>query len=213
MDAFAAWLGGVPLGLLYLFIFLAALVEGILPLMPGDVAAALLAFLAARAGGDLALTITLVTTGSILGAIIMWGIGRRYGVDLLKRLFHRMGWSGAEHRTEEAEQRVAVAYRRYGWGALFVSRFLPGVRAVVPAVAGAMRLPFWEITIIFTVASTLWYGGISWIAFRVGKDWESVRAAITGFARDVGLGAFGLAAVLLLLFWRHRRRVARGNRA
>jgi membrane protein DedA with SNARE-associated domain len=211
MEAFAAWLGEVPLGLLYLFIFLAALIEGILPLMPGDVAAALLAFLAARAGGDLALTITLVTTGSILGAIIMWGIGRRYGVELLKRLFHRMGWAGAEHRTEAAEHRVAVAYRRSGWVALFVSRFLPGVRAVVPGVAGAMRLPFWEITIIFTVASTLWYGGISFIAFRVGKDWESVRTAIGGFARDVGLGAVAVAGLLLLLFWRARRK--RGPRA
>lgn len=210
MDALTAWLGGVPLGALYLFIFLAAFIEGILPLMPGDVAAALLAFLAARSGGDLTITITLVTSGSILGAIVMWSIGRRFGGAALARLFHRLGWAGAEHRSEEAQQRVALAYRKSGWVALFVSRFLPGVRSVVPAVAGAMKLPFWEVAIIFTVASTIWYGGISLIAFRVGRDWETVRGTVGAFAKDVGLGAIALAGLLVLLFWRARRKRALG---
>ena len=70
-----------------------------------------------------------------------------------------------------------------------MSRFLPVVRSVVPAVAGAMRIPFWEVAIIFTVASTIWYGGISWIAFRVGKDWETVRGAVGGFAKALPGGS------------------------
>lgn len=213
MDALVGWLSGVGLGVLYLFIFLASLIEGVVPVMPGDIAAALLAFLAARAGGDLGLTITLVTTGSILGAIVMWGIGRRFGAEALARVFHRLGWRGAEHRTEEAEQRVEKAYRQYGWIALFVSRFVPGVRAVVPAVAGALRLPFWEAILIFTVASTLWYGSISWIAFRVGRDWETVRSTIQAMARDVGLGAIAAAALLLVVvLWRRRRGRSDGPR-
>lgn len=208
MDAFAAWLGGVPLLALYAFIFFAALIEGIIPLMPGDIAAALLAFFAARSGGELTITVALVSAGSVLGAIVMWGIGRRFGADWLARVFHRLGWAGAEHRTEAAERRVLDAYRQYGWVALFVSRFLPVVRSVVPAVAGAMKLPFWEVAIIFTVASTIWYGGISWIAFRVGKDWETVQGAVASFAKDVGLGAIALAGLLVLLFWRARRKRA-----
>lgn len=210
MDALMGWFGGIPLGALYAFIFGASLAEGILPLMPGDVAAAFLAFLVARAGGALAPTITAVTAGSILGAIVMWWIGRRYGAEWLAGRLRRMGLVKAEHRVEQAEHRVEAAYRQYGWVALFVSRFVPGLRGVVPAAAGAMRIPLWEVTAIFTIASALWYGGISWIAFHVGRDWHSVKAAIATVARDVGLGAVVAALVLVLIGWRlvKRRRDA-----
>ena len=111
---------------------------------------------------------------------------------------------------EAAEHRVEAAYRQYGWVALFVSRFLPGLRAVVPAAAGALKIPFWEVTIIFTIASGVWYGGISWIAFHVGRDWESVRDAVVKVGRNVGIGAILAAMVLIIIGWRliKRRRTA-----
>lgn len=197
-----SWLGGVPLGALYVLIFTASLVEGVVPLMPGDVAAALLAFFAARAGGALTPTIIAVTAGSVVGALIMWWLGKRYGSDFLARQLHRMGLTKAEHQVEVAEHKVEAAYRQYGWVALFVSRFLPGLRAVVPAAAGALRIPFWEVTVIFTLASTIWYGGISWIAFRVGRDWTTVKETVLTVGRDVGLGAIVAALVLVIVGWR-----------
>lgn len=206
MSGFLAWLAAVPVAALYAFLFLATFVEGLVPPTPGDVAAAFLAFLVARDGGSLAVTVTAVTAGSIGGSVVMWGIGRRFGAEWITRVFHRLGWRQTEQRAEDAERRVESAYRRYGWVALFVSRFVPGVRGVVPAVAGALRLPFWEVFLIFTAASTLWYGVIGWIAFRVGADWEAVRAALSAFGQDAGLGAVAAALLLLLVFLRMRRR-------
>jgi membrane protein DedA with SNARE-associated domain len=210
MESMMGWLGDVPLAALYALIFAASLVEGVLPLMPGDVAAALLAFFAARAGGHLTPTIIAVTAGSVIGALIMWWLGGRYGASYLAKLLHKLGLTKAEHQVEEAEHRVEAAYRQYGWVALFVSRFLPGLRAVVPAAAGALRIPFWEVTIIFTLASGIWYGGISWIAFHVGRDWESVRDAVVRVGRNVGLWAIIAALVLVMVGWRlvKRRRAA-----
>jgi membrane protein DedA with SNARE-associated domain len=202
VESLTGWLGGVPLCVLYALIFAASLVEGILPLMPGDIAAALLAFFAARAGGALTPTIVAVTAGSVLGALVMWWLGRGYGADFLARQLHRFGLTSVEHQLEEAEHRVEAAYRQYGWVALFVSRFLPGLRAVVPAAAGALKIPFWEVTVIFTLASTIWYGGISWIAFRVGRDWTAVKEAVLTVGRDVGLGAIVAALLLVIVGWR-----------
>lgn len=213
MDALTGWLSGESLGMIYLLIFLAAFIEGIIPVMPGDVAAALLAFFAARAGGELAPTILVVTSGSVAGALVMWWIGRRFGADWVAHRVGRMGFGNAEQKIEAAEHRVEDAYRQYGWVALFVSRFLPGVRAVVPAAAGALRIPLWEVTAIFTIASGIWYGIISWLAFRVGEDWATVRQQLEVVARDVGLGAIGAALVLVLLGWRlwRRRRAAKAK--
>ena len=215
MDAMATWLAGVPLVALYALLFGASFIEGVIPLFPGDLATAMLAFFAARAGGALVPTITVVTSGSIGGAIVMWWVGRRFGAEWLAHQMGRFGFAKTEHRVEVAEQRVEDAYREYGWVALFVSRFVPGVRAVVPAAAGAIGLPLWEVTAIFTVASLLWYGGISWIAFHVGRDWPSVRQTLEEVARDVGIGAIAAAVILLLLVWRlwRRRRQARAGDA
>ena len=141
----------------------------------------------------------------------MWWAGRRFGAEWLARRIGRLGFTNTEERVEAAEQRVENAYRQYGWIALFVSRFLPGVRAVVPAAAGAIGLPLWEVTAIFSLASLIWYGGISWIAFHVGRDWESVRVTLEGVARDVGLGAIAAAAVLALLIWRLWRKRRRSR--
>ncbi len=204
------WLSSLPLEALYAFIFLASLLEGIVPLMPGDVAAALLAFLGARAGGRLAPTILMVTAGSVLGGLVMWWIGRRFGAEWVAHRIGKLGFGGGEAKVEEAEHRVEDAYRQYGWVALFVSRFVPGVRAIVPAAAGALRIPFWEVTLIFSVASGLWYGAICWIAFRVGEDWHAVQRQLEVLARDVGIGAIVAAVVLVVVGWRlWRRRRAR----
>lgn len=213
MDALLGWLSGASVETLYLLIFVAALVEGVVPIMPGDVAAALLAFTAARAGGRLVPTIIAVTAGSVMGAILMWWVGRRFGAEWVAHRIGRLGFGGGEARIEEAEHRVERAYRQYGWVALFVSRFLPGIRAVVPAVAGALRVPFWEISIIFALASGIWYGLISWIAFRVGEDWATVQEQLERVMRDVGIGAIVAGVVLVLVGWRlwKRRRAAKAS--
>lgn len=210
MDALTGWLGGVPVGALYALIFSASFLEGLLPIVPGDVAAALLAFYAARAGGNLAPTIAAVTTGSVLGALIMWWLGRHYGAEWLGHQMRRLHLVKSEAAVGAAGERVEAAYRQYGWVALFVSRFLPGVRSVVPAIAGALKIPLWEVAAIFTIASSLWYGGISYIAFHVGRDWSTVRETTMRVLRDVGIGAVAVALVLVAIGWRlwKRRRAA-----
>jgi len=206
VETVLAWVSGIPLGVVYLLIFLTAVAEGLIPLVPGDIVAALLAFIAARSGGTLVLTATLVTFGSVSGALMMWWLGRRYGAAWLAARVDRLGLHRTGSGMEQAEAKVEAAYRRFGWTALFVSRLVPGVRAVAPAAAGALRIPFWEVALLFTAASAVWYGLIVWVAFQVGTDWATVRARLELVLRDVG----GVAALVILLlgvaFWQWRRR-------
>lgn len=209
MEALLGWVQGIPLGAVYLLVFLTAVAEGLLPVVPGDVVAALLAFIVARSGGAFAVTTLLVTAGSVSGALGMWWLGRRYGAAWLAARIDALGFHRTGGGMEAAEARVEAAYRRFGWVALFASRLVPGIRAVAPAAAGALRVPFWEVTLLFAAASLLWYGLIVWIAFRVGTDWEAVRARMEGVLRDVGGGAALVFLLLGLAFWRWRRRRAR----
>lgn len=206
-------LAGLPVEALYALIFGASFAEGVLPPVPGDVAAAFLAFLSARFGGLWLPTTLAVVLGSVGGNCIVWWVGRRYGAEWLAHQMARFKLVRSEELAETAEHRIENAYREYGWVALFISRFIPGLRAMAPAAAGALRVPLWETAAILFAASAIWYSLITWIAFRVGSDWESVKAALVRLGRDFGLGATGLAVLAgLVIWWLIRRRRARAGR-
>lgn len=206
------WLSGLGPDALYALIFLASYVEGVLPPVPGDAAAAFLAFLSARAGGSWLPTTLAVSLGSVGGNTVVWWLGRRYGTRWLAHQMARFKLTRSEETAERTEKRIEDAYRQYGWVALFLSRFIPGARAMAPAAAGALRIPLWETLAILFVAAFAWYGVIVWIAFKVGSDWPAVRAALAQFAQGAGLGALGLVVLLAgLVWWLWRRRRARGK--
>lgn len=210
LQGFIDGLEGLSAGSMYVLMGTLAFVEGALPPVPGDVAAAFLAFLSARAGGLWFPTTLVITTGSVGGASIVWWVGRRFGAEWLTHKLGRIGLAKSELKVERAEHRIEDAYRKYGWVALFLSRFIPGVRAMVPIAAGAMRVPLWETLGIMWISSFMWYSVLVWIAMKVGTDWEDVKATMTRFAQGAGLGALALALVLGGIGWwmwrRHKRR-------
>src|SRR6185369_4349752 len=120
--------------------------------------------------------------GNVGGAMVMYALGRRYGADRLeRRLLGERGFA--------AEARIATLYGRYGIAALFLSRFLPGVRAVVPPVAGALRIPIARAFVAIGLASALWYGLITYIGFYLGTDWESLLAMLRRYGTLAGIVA------------------------
>ncbi len=196
------WLSTIPLGALYALLGIAAFIEGIFPPVPADLVVALGSFLAARRGASLPFTAGCIVVGSVGGAMVVYAIVRRFGAGWLHARLQKAG-------IDNVEKRLEMMYSHYGMTALFVSRFLPVFRAVAPPMAGAMRVPPVRTAAVFVLASSIWYGAIAWIAFRVGDDWMGMQAAVRHFARRVGVVAL-VAAVLfgLIVFIMIRRRAA-----
>ena len=113
-------------------------------------------------------------------------------------------WAG-----KGAEQRLMALYGKYGLPALFISRFLPAVRAVVPPFAGAMKLPRIPVAIAVGAASGIWFAFITFIAFRAGEDWEALYATIMRSGRFIAIVAAALVAIVAVAILISRRRKAR----
>lgn len=211
LQPFLSWIEGLGSGTLYVLMAGLAFVEGAAPPIPGDVTIAFLAFLSARAGGLWLATTLAITTGSVCGNSVTWWLGRRFGADWLTHQLGRLGFAKKELESDRAEKRIESAYDQYGWIALFISRFIPGVRAMTPIAAGAMRVPLWETLGVLWISSFIWYGVLIWIAMKLGRDWEGVKAGIARFAQGAGIGALALAAVIaavVWIVWRRKRRSA-----
>jgi membrane protein DedA with SNARE-associated domain len=190
------WLTGLPPVALYLALAVVAGIENVFPPFPADTVVAFGAFLAARGEATLLGVILATWVGNVAGAMLMYALGRRFGAEAMAR---RLGGKAAFARFERF-------HARYGMASLFLSRFLPGVRAVVPPVAGALRIPAVRAGLLMAAASAIWYGTIAVIAFRVGDDWERLRDAVGSSVRTMGLVATIVVVVALVVLWMRRRR-------
>jgi membrane protein DedA with SNARE-associated domain len=95
---------------------------------------------------------------------------------------------------------------KYGAISLVLSRFVPGVRALVPPFAGALRISPLTTMLSLSLASAVWYGLVSYVAFRAGADWSSLVARITRYGRLAAIGAVAVIAAGALVWWLRRRR-------
>ena len=102
--------------------------------------------------------------------------------------------------------KLAEFYSRQGPKVIFVSRFLPGFRAVVPIFAGTSGLGFVRTAIPIGVASAIWYGTIVYAGATAGRNWEELRAMLDQSGRWMGLGAAILMMGVGILWWRTRQR-------
>ena len=188
-------LTALPAAVLYLVLGLVAAIENVFPPAPADTVVAFGAFLAARGQATLAGAFLATWVGNLAGAMAMYAAGRRFGAERLER---RLGNGGAAARLHEF-------YARRGALALFVSRFLPGIRALVPPFAGAARLPAGRTAIIIGGASAIWYGVIIILAYRIGADWATLQAKMAQWQRGLVIAA-AIAAVVGATIWLLRRR-------
>jgi LPXTG-motif cell wall-anchored protein len=107
---------------------------------------------------------------------------------------------------EGAELRVRHWYNKFGLPALFLSRFLPAVRAVVPPLAGAIRVPVVGAIAAIATASTIWYATVAILAYRLGAEWSRIASAIQRFQMTAAIVAGAIVIVGVAAWWLIRRR-------
>ena len=193
------WLGTLPEPLLYGAILLAAFAENIFPPLPADTVVALGAFVAARGNGSAIGAWSATMVGNIGGAMLMFALGKRHGMPWLAKRMPSV-FAG------KASEKFIERFNRQGIGAVVVSRLLPGVRAVVPPVAGALGVGAVRAALAMALASGVWYGLVCWLAFRAGADAEILLARIAQHQRTVGLVAGAIVVVGGIWFFARRRK-------
>ena len=189
MQSMLDWVSALPEWALYAILFAAGTVENIFPPFPSDVLIAFGGFLLAQgARGSMLGVFLSVWVSNVASAMAVYALGRRYGAKRVE------GWVGGRH-VEQREARLKKLFDRFGMPAIFVSRFVPGVRAIVPAFAGALKLsPGW-VTAMVASASALWYGLITIIAFRVGSDWERLKGVVASYGKIAAIVGGGLLII------------------
>jgi membrane protein DedA with SNARE-associated domain len=199
MGGLIAWLTQLPLAFLYPLMAIVAAIENVFPPIPADTVVALGSWLAGRGEGSALAAFATTWVGNVGGAAAMYLAGRRHGASWMRRRFPRL-------TDEKSEERLRLMYGKYGIAALVVSRLIPGIRALVPPFAGALHIPPVQAIGAMAIASAVWYGIISYVAFHADAGWSELTRLIQRSGTLVALTATVLLAVGLGAWYFQKRR-------
>ena len=201
METIAAALRALtrlPPLLLYLLLGAGAAVENVAPPVPADTFVLAGALLAAEGAAE-PLTVFLVTWSfNVLSAIGVYAVAWHYGRRFFKMPIAR--WLLREHQLEQ----IGSFYHTWGVPAIFLSRFLPAWRAMVPVFAGVARVRALKVVPPLAIASALWYGILVYLGVFMGRNLETVVRWFGGI-NDVLLWiAAGIGVGVAVWWWRTR---------
>ena len=196
LDALAS----LPLVPTYLVLMALSALENVFPPVPADIAVALGAFLARRGEVSVVPLAALCWLANLASAAGTYVVGRRHG-----RGFFRDGW-GRKLMPPEVLAALEEAYARWGTSGIFLSRFLPGVRAAVPPFAGVAGLPAARALVPAAIASAIWYAFLAFAGYQVAENWDAVKALVADTNRVLGIAALVVAVIALVWLRRRSRR-------
>lgn len=198
VDRFLDWVASLPELVVYAILMALSALENVFPPVPADVAVVLGAFLARRgvtSPAALGFWCWLANTASAAG---MYYYARAHG-----RRFFASGW--AQHLVpDDAMAEIERAYARHGVLGIFLSRFLPGVRAAVTPFAGVVGMPPARALLPAAAASAIWYAALVAIGYSLAANWEAAKALVGDLNRVLGLLAVAATAAIAWWLWRRR---------
>jgi len=156
MASFGHW---IYIGLFALIFIETGLV--VFPFLPGDSMLFLSGSLAAMAGSGLniSLLVVMLILAAILGDGCNFELGKRYGYRLTNSRYLKRVFKPA--RLAAAQQ----FFEKHGPAAIFLGRFVPVVRTLVPFTAGMTGMSYRK----FAIFNCL--GAVSWILVTLGTGY------------------------------------------
>src|SRR5262249_36641894 len=119
-------------------------------------------------------------------------------------LLRRRGWLVGATPARLATMERLVA--RYGAAAVFVARFLPGLRFLAGPLAGVTNLPFPRFFAAHALGVLVFVPIIVGLGYTLGHAVGPYVEQWRGTARQLGLVALaGLLVVTLVVIWQRRR--------
>lgn len=193
------WLAALPPLLTYVVIGAGAAVENIIPPIPADTFVLLGAFLAESGRANVLVVFIVTWVCNVGSAVGVYGLAHRYG----ERFFTtRIGHALLQPRQIE---QIGHFYGRWGTPAIFVSRFLPAFRALVPVFAGVTRVPLGRVLVPMAVASGIWYGALVYLGALARRNWDVIMSLFQN-ASTALLAVAVLLVVAVAVWWLKSRR-------
>ncbi|MEK9177750.1 MAG: DedA family protein, partial [Patescibacteria group bacterium] len=178
----------------YVFLFLISIIEAV-PLIgatvPGHTAVIISGFLARIGIFNIWIVIILASLGAIIGDMIGFHLGKKYGMSLIDRFKSRFFIS------EKHIEKTRSLINKHTGKALIIGRFNPLTRPLMPFIVGTSHVRTGTFWIYNIIGGILWATSSVMIGYIFGSGY---RAA----AQYAGKGIVVAILATLLIIWGYR---------
>ncbi|KFI53816.1 DedA family protein [Bifidobacterium biavatii] len=188
IGAITDWLVGLMSTMGWLGTGVAVFLENLFPPIPSEVILPLAGFTAAQGRMTLFEAIGGATLGSVVGALVLYGIAYAIGANRMRRLFDLMPLTDATDIDKANDW-----FSRYGLWSVLIGRVIPIVRSLISIPAGIARTNLLRFTLLTAFGSLVWNTILVMAGYLLGSQWCGILGVLDRFQ-------YAVAAVIVVLF-------------
>jgi membrane protein DedA with SNARE-associated domain len=189
----------------YFGIFLMIAFENVFPPIPSEIVLTFGGFMTTTTTLTVPGVIAAATAGSVLGAVILYGIGRILHVERLETIVGR--WGHIIRVKKEDIYKANAWFERYGYWTVLFCRLVPLLRSLISIPAGMARMKFGLFLLYTTIGTLIWNIILVWVGASLGNSWDKILAFMEIYSNVAyAVIVVGIAATVFLYI---RRRMSK----
>ena len=188
----------------YIGILLLIALENIFPPIPSEVILTFGGFMTTTSNMSIIGVIIVSTIGSIVGAIVLYGIGLLLDVNRLERIVDK--WGHILRLTSKDIEKANAWFHKFGVWAVFLGRLVPLVRSLISIPAGMAHMNFWVFLLFTTLGSLIWNSILVSVGAAVGTSWSTIVGYMDTYSNVVLFLLVVFFVLFIILFIKNRRK-------
>lgn len=178
----------------YIGILLLIALENIFPPIPSEVILTFSGFLTTTSDATIVGVIIFSTIGSVVGAIVLYGIGLLLDVHRLEKIVDK--WGHILRLTRKDIRKADAWFHKFGVWAVLIGRLVPLVRSLISIPAGMAHMNFGVFLLFTTIGSLIWNSILVNVGATVGSSWGNIAGYMDTYSNVVVV----ILGILFLLF-------------
>ena len=188
----------------YLGVFLMIAIENIFPPIPSEVILLFGGFMTTKSDlSFIGVTIT-STIGSVVGAIVLYGIGAWIVERNLYRFVNRYG-KFLRVKTKDIDRTIQW-FDKYGYWTIFFCRFVPLLRSLISIPAGLTRMNLPLFMLFTTIGTLIWNIVLIYLGQAVGGNWHAIVYYMDIYSRIIYIVLIILAIFIIWKWFKRQRK-------
>ncbi len=176
----------------YFGIFFLIALENIFPPIPSEVILLFGGFMTTYTKLNLFGVVIASTLGSLLGAIVLYFVGKILNKERLKKIVN--GKIGKVLRLKASDiDKADHWFDTKGNKTVFFCRFIPIVRSLISIPAGMSEMPMGKFLLYTTTGTLIWNTVLSLLGNKVGENWEDILLIFENYSH--------IAAIVLVIIF------------
>lgn len=193
----------------YWGILILIFIENVFPPIPSEVILTFGGFMTTYTNMNVVGVIIFSTIGSVIGAIVLYGIGRLLTQERLEYILDGKIGRMLGFKKDDVKKTEEWFIKRGKLTVLFC-RFIPIVRSLISIPAGMTKMKLGIFILLTTIGTAIWNTVLVLLGAGAGASWEKIVVYMDKYSTIALIGISILCVIAAILFYKNR--IAKKNK-